>query len=205
MNDRTLRQVIWGKIISLIDDIPAPVILSRLAGAARISVVVGLFALLGSLDQVLFFVATAWGGLIPRVVFAVALYKYTPRLWAWGRGILAERATEAPPSLPIADEHWLGTINAGEFLDFLSKNGHAKTSQYMTAYPDTVKHDLTALCKRLLEIGVLVKGDNNSNVLGNEYTLDHITDILHSADTPEKLLPINTSGQTPIFAIRQIR
>lgn len=205
MNDRTLRQVLWGKIVALIDDIPAPVILSRLAGMARISVVVGLFALLGSLDQVLFFVATAWGGLIPRVVFAVTLYKYTPRIWAWGRCILAKRVASTQPSLPIADQHWLGTINAGEFLDFLANNGHAKTSQYMTQYPGTVKHDLTALCKRLLEIGVLVKGANNSNVLGNEYTLDQITDILHSADTPEKLLAIRTGQAEPLFTIRQIR
>lgn len=201
-DERTLRGVLWRKVVDLVDRMT----LRELGLGLVLLAVATTYSSFLLDDGVLVTRIAQWrGGVVPSLVLVNVIVFNVPRAYRFLR--------DAWEAMPVAAPIEQGTerlegIPTAELLEHVFRRGTFKRVDVEARF-GIARHRHAALADALERVGILARGENNSRVLDPSMTIDRAAELLAGKRSAEELeIPINIvrplPSRAPIFTRTEV-
>ncbi len=191
--NKTLRGVMKNKALGYVEGNPIKHLLGRAAwfGVFAILVVGGYWY--ESMIEI-FAALLAWhGGFFLRAIVAgLTVYFRKPIYFAFkASGVFLRDKVIGFHDGSEEDETdgqaCLGSVGKDDLVSFLHDERNLNIRNFLGKFPETKRADLLAVIKNLQSRSILVKGENNSNILNEEFDFGQIENYIMKADEIDDL------------------
>lgn len=204
MENKTLRSVLWQKVIECVEDLT----LGQFALRMGLGCVAILYVLCIASPAFATRLASWNNGTVPLSVFVCAVLFSLPKMWAlFSEQVFNSYLPEQTGVEPVVQDSVEG-IPVDELLEHLFTVRTFKRADIEQKF-GIPRYKYSALATRLKEIGVLTHGENNATILADGIKREDVMNVLRGKGSAEELeKPLNIvrplPSSPPIFTKRVV-